>query len=121
MFAIEDLLGNIYATDTITFVDNIPSESIDLIICDGPYGITNYKWDKVGTIQEFNLLLLEKFSRILKAGGVLYLFGKHFALDFVDYRRFLSLQSRIIWYQPSRLAQGRKSYTCQLKSWRNSV
>jgi len=111
MFQIEELIGNIFTTNTITFVDNVPRESVDLIICDGPYGVTNHSWDKIANIQEFNLLLLEKFSRILKPGGVLYLFGKHYALDFVDYRKFLVLQSRIIWYQPSRLAQGRKSYT----------
>ena len=51
------------------------------------------------------------FSRVLKNGGGLYLFGKSNCIDFIDYRPYLNLNSKIIWYQPSRLAQGRKNYT----------
>ncbi|PIR91173.1 hypothetical protein COU03_02855, partial [bacterium (Candidatus Gribaldobacteria) CG10_big_fil_rev_8_21_14_0_10_41_12] len=50
----------------------------------------------------------------MKPGGALYLFGKANCLDFIDYRPCLNLNSRIIWYQPSRLAQGKKNYT---KRW----
>jgi len=89
----------------------IPASSIDLIVCDGPYGITTNEWDKIQNIQEFNLNLIKEFSRILKPGGSLYLFGKDDCIDFIDYRPYLNLKSRIIWYQPSRLAQGRLSYT----------
>jgi site-specific DNA-methyltransferase (adenine-specific)/adenine-specific DNA-methyltransferase len=65
----------------------------------------------VGSIQEFNLNLIKIFSKKLKTGGALYLFGKSDCIDCIDYRPFLKLKSRIIWYQPSRLAQGRLSYT----------
>ena len=41
----------------------------------------------------------------------MYLFGKPTCVDFIDYRRYLTLHSKIVWYQPSRLGQGRKSYT----------
>jgi len=51
------------------------------------------------------------FSEKLKEGGALYLFGKQNCIDFIDYRPYLNLKSRIIWYQPSRLAQGRISFT----------
>lgn len=86
-------------------------ESVDLIICDGPYGVTHNNWDRIPSIQEFNLNLIKGFSSKLKDGGALYLFGKPDCLDFIDYRPYLSLKSRIVWYQPSRLAQGRWSYT----------
>ena len=39
------------------------------------------------------------------------MFGKPDCLDFVDYGPFLNLRSGIVWYQPSRLAQGRLNYT----------
>ncbi len=32
-------------------------------------------------------------------------------VDFIDYRQWLTLQSKLVWYQPSRLAQGRVSCT----------
>lgn len=84
---------------------------MDLIVCDGPYGVTSNEWDRISDIQTFNLNLIKIFSRVLKPGGSLYLFGKDDCIDFIDYRPFLTLNAKIIWYQPSRLAQGRLNYT----------
>lgn len=97
--------------DCIKNIDLVEDNSIDLIICDGPYNSTEHSWDKVDNIQQYNLNLIKIFSPKLKKGGCLYLFGKDNCLDFVDYRPYLNLQSKIIWYQPSRLAQGRINYT----------
>ena len=105
------MINSIQQADSLQLTEGLPEDCIDLIICDGPYGVTEHEWDDIQDIQHFNLLLLQKFSRILKPGGVLYLFGKSDCIDFIDYRPYLDLQSKIIWYQPSRLAQGRKSYT----------
>ena len=99
-------LGN-----TFELIKNIEDNSIDLIVCDGPYGVTNFEWDNISNIQEFNLNLLKLFSRVLKPGGSLYLFGKDNCIDFINYNEYLKLNRRIIWYQPSRLAQGRQNYT----------
>ncbi len=97
--------------DAFELLPQVKNSSIDLIICDGPYGITTNEWDRVSSIQEFNFHLLKILSRKLKDGGALYLFGKQDCIDFIDYRPYLNLKSKIIWYQPSRLAQGRISYT----------
>ncbi|MCB9643901.1 MAG: hypothetical protein H6728_12570 [Myxococcales bacterium] len=97
--------------DTFELLQQVEDESIDLIVCDGPYGVTQYEWDKQPSIQAYNLRLIELFSTKLKEGGALYLFGKPDCIDFIDYRPYLNLRSRIIWYQPSRLAQGRLNYT----------
>lgn len=101
----------IFNKDFREVMGNLGENSIDLIVCDGPYGLNKGDWDSVGSIQEFNLDLIAKFSKILKPGGSLYLFGKHDCIDFVDYRSHLNLKSKIVWYQPSRLAQGRLNYT----------
>ena len=98
--------------DAFDLLEGIPDGSIDLIICDGPYGVTHNSWDSPkGGIQSLNLSLIRSFSRKLKTGGSLYLFGKPDCVDFIDYRPYLSLKSKIVWYQPSRLAQGRINYT----------
>ena len=101
----------LYNGDCLEYLDSMHDNSVDLIVCDGPYGITSNDWDKVGSIQEYNLSLLEKFSRILKMGGTAYLFGKDTCIDFIDYSKYLTLNRKIVWFQPSRLAQGRKNYT----------
>lgn len=103
--------NRVYQEDIFQAIEQIPDNSVQLIICDGPYGVTGKSWDRINNIQEYNLQLIKIFSRVLKPGGSLYLFGKSNCIDFIDYRPYLHLNSRIVWYQPSRLAQGRKSYT----------
>ncbi len=111
MSEIIKFINRIENCDTLAFTDAMPTECVDLVICDGPYGVTGFDWDEVSCIQEYNLGLIRKFSRILKPGGALYLFGKCASIDFIDYRPYLELSTKIVWYQPSRLAQGRLKYT----------
>ena len=104
-------LDQIYHGDAFELLAQVDEESVDLVVCDGPFGVTTNEWDRVGNIQEFNLELIRVFSAKLKVGGVLYLFGKPDCIDFIDYRKHLTLQSKIVWYQPSRLSQGKVKYT----------
>lgn len=103
--------NRIYHGDAFRLLPQVADGSVDLVVCDGPYGVTDHAWDRVGGIQEFNLALIRILSRKLKDGGALYLFGKPDCIDFIDYRPYLNLRSRIAWFQPSRLAQGRINYT----------
>ncbi len=103
--------NRIHGGDFFDLIAQVDAASVDLIICDGPYGVTANAWDKISSIQDFNLDLIQKFSAKLKPGGALYLFGKANCIDFIDYRPHLNLKSKIVWYQPNRLAQGRVNYT----------
>jgi len=103
--------NQIYQGNALELLSDVPKNSVDLIVCDGPYGVTQNEWDRIPNIQEFNLRLIREFSEKLTEGGALYLFGKPDCIDFIDYRLYLTLRSKIAWYQPSRLAQGRLSYT----------
>jgi DNA modification methylase len=107
----DSIVGTIQHSDAQLLMRDLPDDAFDLIVCDGPYAVTTHEWDNVADIQHFNLELLKSFSRLLKPGGAAYLFGKPDCVDFIDYRPFLTLQSKLVWYQPSRLAQGRISYT----------
>ena len=104
-------VDRIYHGDAFDLLPQIDDGSVDLIICDGPYGVTANQWDRVDSIQQFNLELIKLFAGKMKDGAALYLFGKPDCIDFIDYRPFLNLRSKIVWYQPSRLAQGRINYT----------
>ena len=103
--------NQIHLGDALELLDEIENDSIDLLVCDGPYGVTQHEWDKIDCIQDYNLGLIQRFSDKLKDGGALYLFGKPDCIDFIDYRPYLHLRSKIVWYQPSRLAQGRVNFT----------
>jgi len=50
----------------------IPDKSIDMILCDLPYGTTACKWD---TIIPFDKLW-EQYTRVIKDNGAIVLFGK---------------------------------------------
>src|SRR5208283_3595383 len=66
---LDSIVGKIQRGDTQLLMRELPSESFDLIICDGPYAVTTHDWDNVADIQHFNLDLLKSFSRLLKPGG----------------------------------------------------
>ena len=46
--------NKIYCGDSFQYLKKVKDESIDLIVCDGPYGVTQNKWDQIPSIQEFN-------------------------------------------------------------------
>jgi len=94
---VDSAIGKIFQGDALSFMRELPGESFDLVICDGPYAVTTHEWDNVRDIQHFNLALLKSFSRLLKPGGAAYLFGKPDCVDFIDYRPWLTLQSKLVW------------------------
>lgn len=104
-------LDQIYNGDAFDLLPQIEDGTVDLVVCDGPYGATANEWDRVGNVQEFNLRLIRIFADKLKDGGALYLFGKPDCIDFIDYRPYLNLKSKIVWFQPGRLSQGKINYT----------
>lgn len=65
-------LNTIYNEDCLEGMKRIPDKSIDMILCDLPYGTSACKWD---TILPFDLLW-EQYSRVIKEDGAIVLFGQ---------------------------------------------
>lgn len=57
--------------DCLKLMKNIPDDSIDMILCDLPYGKTACKWDVVIPFDE----LWKQYNRIIKDNGAIVLFG----------------------------------------------
>lgn len=57
--------------DCLELMKNIPDKSIDMILCDLPYGTTACKWDSVIPFES----LWEQYNRIIKDKGAICLFG----------------------------------------------
>jgi len=55
--------------DCLTLMNDIPSGSIDLILCDLPYGTTVCKWDSVIPFEE----LWQAYERVIKPAGAIVL------------------------------------------------
>ena len=61
----------LYNSDCLIEMKNIPDKSIDMILCDLPYGTTACKWDVVIPFEP----LWEQYKRIIKDRSAIVLFG----------------------------------------------
>ena len=57
--------------DCLDVMLKIESESVDLILCDLPYGVTKNKWDVIIPFEK----LWEHYNRIIKTNGAIVLFA----------------------------------------------
>lgn len=77
-----------YHGDCLVEMDNISDKSIDMILCDLPYGITNCKWDSVIP----NELLWKQYKRVIKDNAAIVLTATNpFATTLI--------QSNIDWFK----------------------
>lgn len=58
--------------DCLELMKNIPDKSIDMILCDLPYGTTHNKWDNVIPMEP----LWKQYNRIIKDHGAIVLFSQ---------------------------------------------
>ena len=57
--------------DCLELMKDIPDKSIDMILCDLPYGTTACKWDTIIPFES----LWKQYNRIIKNNGAIVLFG----------------------------------------------
>ena len=67
----EDSFSRLIHGDCLEHMDSIDSKSIDMILCDLPYGMTKNKWDVVIPFDK----LWQHYNRIIKDNGAIVLFG----------------------------------------------
>lgn len=68
----EHLQPGLYNGDCLDVMLHIEGESVDLILCDLPYGTTRNKWDSVIPLEP----LWEQYARIVKKNGAIALFAQ---------------------------------------------
>ena len=62
---------DLYFGDCLEKMKNIEDGSVDLILCDLPYGTTDCKWDNIIPFD----LLWEQYDRVIKESGAIVLFS----------------------------------------------
>lgn len=65
----EEYLNKIICGDCLEVMPNIPDKSVDMILCDLPYGTTACKWDTIIPFEP----LWEQYKRIIKDNGAIVL------------------------------------------------
>lgn len=63
------MLNKVIHGDCLEILPSIPDKSIDMILCDLPYGTTRNKWDSVIPLEA----LWKEYERIIKDNGVIVL------------------------------------------------
>ena len=77
----------------LDLMKDIPDKSIDMILCDLPYGTTKCSWDVIIPFEP----LWEQYERIIKDNGAIVLFGKQpFTTDLINSNRNL-YKYELIW------------------------
>lgn len=62
----------LYKGDCLELMKDIPDKSIDMILCDLPYGTTQNKWDSIIPLDK----LWRQYYRIIKDNGAIVLFAQ---------------------------------------------
>ena len=62
----------LFQGDCLEIMKDVPDKSIDMILCDLPYGTTKCKWDSVIPFEP----LWEQYNRIIKDNGAILLFAQ---------------------------------------------
>ena len=79
--------------DCLEIMPKIESNSIDLILCDLPYGTTQCSWDIIIPFDE----LWKQYNRVLKETGIVVLFsGGLFTIDLINSNR-KDFKYKLIW------------------------
>ena len=84
---------DLYTDDCFNIFPNIENNTIDLILCDLPYGITDISWDAKLPLPK----LWKEYIRILKDNGNIVLFSSgNFTIDLINSNREL-YKYKLIW------------------------
>ncbi|QOJ03622.1 MAG: site-specific DNA-methyltransferase [Planctomycetia bacterium] len=67
-----DYLNRVFEGDCLEIMPDLPSESVDMVLCDLPYGTTQNVWDSVIPLDR----LWSQYERLIKPRGVIALMGQ---------------------------------------------
>ena len=87
--------------DCLEIMKQIPDKSIDMILCDLPYGTTRNKWDSIIPLDR----LWEQYKRIIKDNGAICLFAQTPFDKILGVSNLKMLKYEWIWEKP--MATGR--------------
>jgi len=83
----------LYNADCIDIMKRMEDKSIDLILCDLPYGITSLSWDSIIPYDE----LWKEYKRIIKPTGNIVLFSSgNFTISLIN-SNVKDFRYRLVW------------------------
>ena len=83
----------LYQGDCLEVMKGIPDRSVDMILCDLPYGTTACKWDTVIPFEP----LWEHYHRVIKDNGVIALFGSQPFSSLLVVSNIKDFREELVW------------------------
>jgi DNA modification methylase len=83
----------LYKGDCLEIMKDIPDGSVDMILCDLPYGTTACKWDAIIPFEP----LWEQYNRVIKDNGAVVLFGSQPFTSELVHSNLKMFKYEIIW------------------------
>ena len=102
--------------DCLELMKDIPDGSIDMIVCDLPYGTTACKWDTIIPFEP----LWEQYERIIKDNGAIVLFGSQPFTTALIMSNLKMFREEIIWLK-NKSASGMRAKQSHLKTHENII
>jgi len=90
--------------DTLKVLPKIPDESVDLVITDPPYNVTNFEWDRVEDFRQFTKLWFDQCLRIAKNDSFILIFWSEKLLK-LGFEIF-NPNRLLIWHHPNLTLSG---------------
>ena len=81
--------------DCLELMKNIPAGSVDMVLCDLPYGITRNKWDSIIPLDR----LWERYKRVIKENGAIVLFSAEPFTSLLITSNIKWFRYDLIWYK----------------------
>ena len=88
---------NLMQGDCLDLLKTIPDGSIDMVLCDPPYGTTSCKWDSVIPFEP----MWKELNRIIKPNGAILLFGSEPFSSMLRCSNLKMYKYDIIWEKPN--------------------
>lgn len=86
-------MNKLFLGDCLEMMNSIPDKSIDCVLADPPYGITNCKWDQIIPLD----LMWERLKRIVKSDGVTIIMGNQPFTSLLGASNIGNLKYSLIW------------------------
>lgn len=102
--------------DCLELMKDIPDKSIDMILCDLPYGTTTCKWDEIIPFEA----LWEAYERIIKDNGAIILFSSQPFTSKLIMSNLKMFKEEIIWNKVS-ISSGILAKKRHLKNHENII
>lgn len=102
--------------DCLELMKDIPDKSIDMILCDLPYGTTACSWDVIIPFDK----LWEQYNRIIKDNGAIVLFGSQPFTTMLIASNMKMFREEIIWLK-NKAGSGLQATQKHIKTHENIV